>query len=294
MRLPSVTPSVFDVRPSLRFAISGPADASAAAFSELRGAIVRAGGPDVDALYLPSYASLYETVSAGLTDLAWAPPLVALDLERGQLATLVAATMRAGGDAYYSALIVRGDSPIAHVGQVAGARVGWVSKLSAAGYVVPRFYLQSLGMSLDGLFSSEAFFPSHARLAEALASGEIDVAATYAALRGGAFVPAPVRVPVRLLATAGPIPGDVVLASARVNEVTVRMLTQALPRCHFKDDGPLAKLLGVERLAPAPSSHLAPLERWSRRADSVFKPISRAPGALSAPAPPETKRGSAC
>jgi ABC-type phosphate/phosphonate transport system substrate-binding protein len=145
---------MFLVAPSLRFAITGSTETSSAAFAELRSVLVRAGGPDVEPLFVPSYASLYETVCAGLCAVAWTPPLVALDLQRGEIADPIAATVRSGGSAYYAALVVRASSDIAHIGQIQGSRVGWVSKLSAAGYVVPRYYLQSIGMKLDGLFQS--------------------------------------------------------------------------------------------------------------------------------------------
>jgi ABC-type phosphate/phosphonate transport system substrate-binding protein len=255
------------VAKSLRFAITGSTETNAGAFTELRTAIVRAGGPDVEPLFVPTYASLYETVCAGLVELAWAPPLVAVDLQRVQAATPAAATMRSGGSAYYAALLTRADSDVAHVGQIGGTRVGWVSKLSAAGYVVPRYYLRSLGMHLDDLFSDESFHATHAKLAEALASKTIDVAATYASLHGGSFLPAPTRVPVRVLATAGPIPGDVVVVSSRVDEAQKTTLAAALARCTFPEEGPLQRLMSVERLVPAPRGHLTPLSRWTARAE---------------------------
>jgi hypothetical protein len=71
---------------------------------------------------------------------------------------------------------------------------------------------------------------------------------------------------VRVLATAGPIPGDVVVG-VNVESAMRKTLTSAFARCTFPEDGPLQTMMNVERLVAAPPGHLSPLSRWTARAE---------------------------
>lgn len=257
------------VNPSVRLAIpTPPSPLALAAFDELNQVVVREGGPALVPRFVPSYAALYETLAAGEAETAWAPPLVARDFVRAELATPIVVATRNDEVTYYSALVVPLRSRLLHLGDLVQSRIGWVSKLSAAGYVVPRWFLQSAGYRLDSLFSSEELVGSHSGLGEALALSRIDVAATYASVRGEAFMTADLGMPLRILGVAGPIPGDVIVARCDLQRETREALVRALVQGRFEPHV-LRKLMNTERFAPAPSNHLAPLAEWEARAENA-------------------------
>ncbi len=251
----------------VRFAIPAPSSPAAfAAFDDVKDSILREGGPALEPLFVPTYAALYETVAAGEAEAAWAPPLVARDFVRAEVAVPLVVATRNEQISYYSALVVPVSSPIVYLGDLAQSRIGWVSKLSAAGYVVPRWFLQSAGYDVETLFSLEKVIGSHAGLGEALARSEIDVAATYASARGEAFLTADLGLPLRILGTAGPIPGDVIVARCDLEPSTREALGRALVRGRF-DGQSLRTLMNADRFAPAPENHLASLSEWEERAE---------------------------
>lgn len=259
------------VKPSVRLAVpTPPSPLALAAFDELAQVVVREGGPTLVPVFVPSYAALYETLAAGEAETAWAPPLVARDFVRAELALPIVVATRNDEVSYYSALVVPLHSRLLYLGDLARARarMGWVSKLSAAGYVVPRWFLQSAGYRLDSLFASEELMGSHAGLGEALAVSRIDAAATYASVRGEAFMTADLGMPLRILGIAGPIPGDVIVARCDLELETRAALVRALVQGRF-DPHVLRKLMNTERFAPAPANHLAPLSAWEARAENA-------------------------
>ena len=260
----------------LRFAVATTPDLGGDAFDELRTILSAAGGPDVEPVFVPNYVSLFETMHLHVADAGWCPPLVARDLVRVAAADPVATVLRGGNDHYYSAIVARPDSGIRHVSQIVQARVGWVSRMSAAGYVVPRDYLQSLGIELTAL--DERFFHTHGRLTHALLDGDVDVIGTYASAHDGRFFTSPVLAQARILGVAGQIPGDVIVATRSVLRAG-RELGAALRSAHVSADGPLAALMNASGFGHVPPDHLLSLARWVERSMTAsFRYVARAYG----------------
>ena len=151
-------------------------------------------------------AALLPQVLDGSRDaIAWAPPLVAHQIVRQSLGWPLAVACT-GAD--YAATLVARPS-VESLADIAQRRAGWVSRLSATGYRIPRLYLESFGLDLSSLFASERFYGSHEALAHGLAAGEVDVAASHSGrllevLRGSRA---------RILTSIGPIPADMLVAS---------------------------------------------------------------------------------
>jgi ABC-type phosphate/phosphonate transport system substrate-binding protein len=232
----------------LRFAVATTPQSGTSAFLELRTILAT----EVTPVFVPSYGALFEAVRSGATDVAWCPPLVARDLQRAGAAEPVAALIRNGADHYYSAIVVGPGSSIQDVKEVAGTRFGWVSQMSAAGYIVPRAHLRSLGVELS--FREERFFHTHARSMAALQAGAVDVVATYASARG--FEGS------RTVATIGPIPGDVVVVAASAAPELKQTVGAALQGARVEPGGPLATLLAASVFGPVPPGHLDTLSKW--------------------------------
>jgi ABC-type phosphate/phosphonate transport system substrate-binding protein len=258
----------------LRFAIASSADLRDAAFDELRRAIVSAGGPNVAPLFLPNYVALFETLHLHVADVAWCPPLVARDLVRVAAADPIAVVKRHGVEHYYSAIVAHADAPVRTVADLSHARFGWVSRLSAAGYIVPRRHLASMGVTLKD--TDERFFHTHAALARALLAGDVEVVATYAARTATSFRLPDALARHRILAAAGPIPGDVIVCSRRVGVDRQRLLARALRDVRIDPSGALSELLNASGFGPIAQDHFDALSRWFDTArDGAFRPFLR-------------------
>jgi ABC-type phosphate/phosphonate transport system substrate-binding protein len=263
------------MRPLVRFAIAAERHVAEAAFHELSMSLAAVCSEQIEPVFVADYPALRRAVETDRTLLAWAPPLVALDLMRSAVATPLLAVGRRGRTSYFSALVGTAGK-IAHVGQLRGVRMGWVSPLSAAGYAVPRLYLRALGLDPAGLFGSETFLGTHERAVRALVDGEVDAIATYAKREstGLALVIDPRIEGAPVLATIGPIPGDVVLAGSGVPASTRAALRGGFLAVQPRADGPLARLMNVDRFEIAPLGHFDALRRWSGRAEERPAPAA--------------------
>lgn len=225
------------------------------------GALFDKGGIALDPVYVRDYAALYDAVHLHEADLAWAPPLVARDLTRDGAADPCVTVLRRGGGAHYFSAIVGRDS-LRTPADV--SRFGWVSRLSAAGYLVPRAYLKSVGIAVDSF--EDHFFHTHTRSMEALRMGLVDAIATYA-IRDDEIEP---RVPhivpgARVLTTIGPIPGDLIVAARSLGAEQIARATEILRSVTIGERAALASLMGASGFGEVPEHHLDLLTRWVAR-----------------------------
>jgi phosphate/phosphite/phosphonate ABC transporter binding protein len=231
--------------------------------SELEAALTRTVKPRV----LPSYAALKDEVAAGRAQVAWAPPLVAIELEDEGLASIDLCCTRGGQVGYHSVLFTRHASPIEKLADLKGCRAAWVDEHSAAGYVLVREKIAESGLDPDELFGKETFVGTHGKVARAVIEGDADVGATYVLLDpaterplsagwleagagiNGAYV----------LLTAGPIPSDAIVFSTSLpSDVKSALVKQvgALPKSVLHAVG---RLLHADGFATAPASHFRAL-----------------------------------
>jgi ABC-type phosphate/phosphonate transport system substrate-binding protein len=253
---------------TLRLALVADETDAAEAFAELARALRDSADLRVDPFFVPTYAALLQALDFDPGLLVWAPPLVAHDLLRCRGAFPLAVAVRRGQMTYYSALVSIASGPRS-LAELRGAHVGWVSRLSLAGYRIPRLHLRSLGREPDRLFGRQSFLGSHRAVAQALVSGTIDVAATHAQLIDDtqSFRPGGGLSGAHVIAVAGPIPSDVLLAGERVPPALRDRLRADFPRTSLPPEGPLARLLAVDRLGAVPPGHFESLGRWARRAE---------------------------
>lgn len=163
-----------------------------------------------------SYEDLAISVREGKSDLAWLPPVVFARIAEG--VTALGSIVRAGKTSYAAALLVADSSTVETMADLQGLRAGWVDPWSAAGFVVPRIELAARGVDPATTFRSESFHGSHRETLLALQRGECDVVGTFARLpekdaasalaTEGAWSTEDVKV--RVVATFGPVPTDVI------------------------------------------------------------------------------------
>ena len=242
----------------LRFALAATPQAAADAVSELRNALARADDCDMEPVFAPSYTALYEVMHLHDADVAWCPPLVARDLQRDGAAEPRLSIVRNGSASYFSAIL--GGAALQSPADI--KRFGWVSRMSAAGFLIPRSYLASIGV--DMAQRDERFLHTHARCMSALESGVVDAIATYAVRDE---LTDEVRVPhafpgARILATMGPIPGDVIMVARSVAPSRAQALSDILKGATLETGSAITQLMGATRFGDVPRGHLESLSRW--------------------------------
>jgi len=259
--------------PALAFAVVSRDEAVPAALGRFCERLSQATGRDVKPLVLGSYADLLESARAGEAQLIWAAPLVAIELEDEGLATPAVVVQRSIRAGYHAALVARADSAIKRVEDLRGVRAGWVSRESASGYFVPRWHLRSMGLELRKAFSEERFCESHEGVTRAVIDGDVDVGATHVGLdpvsgklAAAPWLTMPGAPPLKVIFLVGPIPGDVISISRRVDTATRRHLVEAL--VVTKDDADARVLFETSRFEPVPDGHLDLLRRLARFADT--------------------------
>lgn len=246
--------------PGITFAIISTAPAAPALLDIVCKELEEKTELHITPVVLRAYDKLVEQMRDGSVQLAWAPPLVALDLERDASATIRLYSRRAGRRDYMSVLFVPRASPIATLADLAGKRVGWVAPESSAGYVFPRLKLAAAGFDPDTLFSEQTFWRTHEAVTRAVLAGRVDVGATYASFVDGQAAPVSAgwleggaaKGDVRVLAAAGPIPADVIAMGAGLDASTKDRIATALKEL----GAPVRQLLNADGFGDADDSHL--------------------------------------
>jgi ABC-type phosphate/phosphonate transport system substrate-binding protein len=224
------------------------------------GAMFDAIGLELSPVFTPRYGTLYAMMRQNEVDAGWCPPLVAYDLLLAGDARIGACVARQGSIHYFSAIV--GTAALRVPKDI--RRMGWISRASSAGYVVPRAYLVSLG--IDVAFEQELFLQTHERAMSALEAGVVDAIATYATRSSPGDKPqVPHAFPkAKVLATIGPIPGDVIMLSSKMHSARAERITAMLEGARPDPEGALVKAMGTTSFEPAPRGHLASLSQWMR------------------------------
>ncbi len=182
-----------------------------------------------------SYSELTELVQHKKVDLAWLPPLSFIALERFGLVLPIATMHRGSHSGFFSVVVVANDSKIPNPRALRGMRAAWVDPHSASGYVLPRIGLQALGVDPRSAFRAEKFWGSHEAVVRAVIEERADFGGTYAGLDSARDIvrAAWLELPgaedaVRVLATFGAIPTDVVAARSGLDGKPREAITSGL------------------------------------------------------------------
>lgn len=233
------------------------------------------------------YHRLLEALEMGDIDVAWLPPILAgLAVARGRVLP-IALPVRDGAAFYSTALFARADSSFRSHEDVRGARVAWVDRRSAAGYLVIRAHLRSIGADLEHMFSADQFVGAHDAVARAVQDGDADVGATF--VHFDPVTGIPVRAgwrdfDMRVIAHAGPIPSDVVAIGTHVPEA----LRHALQRAFVEPKEPALRaaanaLFNAEGFLAPEFAHFAPLQALLKDLDEHAQKLPVQPPRPSSP-----------
>ena len=169
---------------------------------------------------------------------------------------------------YYSAMVVRADSPYHKLEDLRGKKIAYVDFNSTSGYIYPRYVMEKAGLDPDRFFGAAVMAGGPTQAALAMVNGQVDVAmvnlsggtpetgfttgATYSLARRGMLNLADTRI----IWTAGPIPNSPMV---------------------IRTDRPTGFVDAVRgALAILPYEHPEIWTQMNQTAGSTFAPVNRA------------------
>ncbi len=247
---------------------------SRAALAELCHYAASATGERFTPHVATTYRELAQALEAGRIGVAWMPPIPAIELEERKHAVVLVLPARKGMASYHAAFITRKGGPRT-LAECKGLRAAWVDPESASGYVVPRLHLASLGFDVAGFFCEELFARTHLAVVEAILTRRAEVGATFCS-----FEPHSKRIlnagwtesdgtgirPIEMIAAAGPIPNDAIVASTKLPLPIRASLTRWLLHLAMKEKELFQHLLRCAEFRVFAPAHFDPLRHMIRAA----------------------------
>ena len=218
-------------------------------------------GLDVKIYISKDYDDLVQKFKSGEIDFAFFSPLNFLSAERTADAKVLLKKVYGKSEFYYSAIVVKKDSSIKSLKDLAGKKVAYVDKKSTSGYLYPRAMIRTSGVDVNSVISE--FAGTHDGAVKALVEGKVDAAGVWANLpetnegawtSGGPAIGAKIKV----LAYSDPIPNDAFVvrnAYYESNQESVFKIMNALIDMSEKGENSLKKAFDTDKMATATSRH---------------------------------------
>lgn len=235
---------VVDTQKPIRFGLS-PArgvDVARAQGERIASWLKKRFDREVRPVLFGDYRALVDAISEGEVDFAWMPPVSFVRaVDRG--AGVVAIAQRYGRPTYESAIVVRADSAVVDVAELAGRSIAYVDRESASGYL---FAADLLGSRSCGPPTGEQHFVgSHKAVTDAVRRKWVEAGATYLVRdpegrvvhAGWLDAAEPSSVPLRIVATTPPIPCDAIAHRPGIASGLVERLAKALVEVEGDRDG---------------------------------------------------------
>jgi ABC-type phosphate/phosphonate transport system substrate-binding protein len=214
-----------------------------------------------------SYRALAEAIETGAADVAWAPPAICARVYPRAGAMLTA--VRYGDTACRAALVVRADSGIWTLDDLAGKRASWVDPLSTNGHLMALAHLREAGLDPARLLASHHFAGSYRDALADVAEMRAEVTSVFE-VDGGSKqtlnelhdLLGPTAKDLALLATTAPAPFDALVISARAKEA--KQIEAKLLELNRRARPPamLLEVCRADRFTPARVAEYARFERF--------------------------------
>jgi phosphonate transport system substrate-binding protein len=220
------------------------------------------------------YTGLIEAMKGGHVQFAWLGPFGLVLAEKQAGAKVLLKCVRFGRSTFYSAIIVRTDSPYKNIKDLKGKTIGWADPASSSGYIVPKASLINDGIDPDRFFGRQIFTGGHDTVVLGVINKSIDAGATFTnepdAQTGAWTMLAAMRPEykkmIRAVYVTKPIPNDVVATTDKFyadHKDVVDKVTAALEKLHETTEGrkSLDEIYKIEKLIPAESAEFESLRK---------------------------------
>lgn len=130
-------------------------------------------------IIVPDYEALIDYINKGLIDVGWFSPMAYVEA-KSQSEIIPMVTPKINGKASYNGYIFsRKESPFNNLRDLNNSSFAFVDKLSASGYIYPKYLLNEAGLDLNRDLSEVSFLGNHDNVISAVLSSEYDAGATY-------------------------------------------------------------------------------------------------------------------
>ena len=138
-------------------------------------AITERTGLHVASMVPPSYAAVLTELDTGRADVVWLGTFATLSAHQRSGAEVGLTIVRHGEEHYYGQILVRADSGIEKLSDLAGKRVAYTDPLSSAGYLYPAALLKRAGVEPGRTL----FAGGHPQAVMAVYQDSVDAACTF-------------------------------------------------------------------------------------------------------------------
>jgi phosphonate transport system substrate-binding protein len=165
----------------VRFAVRGSESdpTMATQWSVYRDYLSKAIGLPVKLYESSDYNGAIQALSSGQVDMAQLAGggYANVDAQVGvKVAPILTVRQAEGSMGYYSALLVKKDSPVHSLADMKGRSLGYVDFNSTSGYLYPRAMMRQQGVEPDTFFGKTSFAGGHTQAVMALENGQFDAA----------------------------------------------------------------------------------------------------------------------
>lgn len=169
-----------------------------------------------------TYDEQIEMIASGRADFAYLGPTPYVRARKRAQVEILAGESEGGQAFYQSALVVRAESPIEKVTDLAGKRVAFGNEISMSSAVAPKLILAHAGVKRRDL-ASITHLDRHERVALAVLHGDFDAGGLRLDI-AKSYLPRGLRV----LATSQPLPPHMIAASPQLPPEKARQARLAL------------------------------------------------------------------
>ncbi len=233
--------------------------------SYLSGAI----GQGVSLYVAKDYGDLRIMMESGAVDIGSFSPFAYVDAARGGKVRIIAQSLLEGSGTYLGLIVVRKDSGLRTLADLAGKRFAYVDPKSASGYVYPRAMLLEKGIHPDTSFSEVIFAGDHNKVIAAVLGRRVDAGAIYDGAMRIAKNAGAQTDDLSVIASTDPIPHDAIAVRSGLDPALAQRIRAALVGMDKTDAGRrvvAASKKGLTGFVPAEDSLYDPVRRTAETA----------------------------
>ncbi len=202
----------------------------------------------VDVLITSTEDEMVEALRRGRVDILSETPFLALELEEQGVVDILMREWKKGVPEYHSVIVVRKDSPVRSLADLAGRRVSFEDAGSTSGYLLPRAALEDVGLPLLEIANPNRPVPagrvgyrfsgSEAKVVAAVAEGTADAGA-YSNLDWDdeESTPPEVKAQLRILHETKPVIRSTLMVRRSIPAEIKAQLAKVLEHMHESEDG---------------------------------------------------------
>lgn len=232
-------------------------------------------GMKVEGFIASNYVGVVEALGTGTVDFALIPPFAYMLANKKHGSEALLSTLdKHGENGYYSVLIVKADSGINDVKDLAGKKFAFVDPSSTSGYIFPAVILKDNGLDIEKDIQAQ-FSGGHDKSIQLLINGDVDAIGTYERAINKYLKEFPnLDKQLKVLIKSDLIPGVTLTVSPKVDKETKEKIVKAFTEVGNSEEGKaiLSDLFGIHGFQTAnPESYQVIAEKLEKMGIDIEK-----------------------